>query len=129
MLRPAKVLIVDDSAEDIALLSRTLQSAGYEVRSATEARSGLDAATAEKFDVILLDNRFDNSTMPGISAVHEFSQKCAAGVVLMTAFGNEDLEKDAKILGALAFLIKPVSSELLLGTVARLLEPRKPPSP
>lgn len=121
-MNPARVLVVDDNPETVALLTQTLELAGYAVRSAADPGSGMKLVNTEHFDIVLLDHRFDNNpSMVGISSVSEFSAMIPGGVVMITAFGNDDLEKDAKLLGASAYLVKPVTSEALLRTVAQLL--------
>lgn len=129
MAAPARVLIVDDDPEDVELVSQILQAAGYEVRSASDTRSGLRTADQERFEVVVLDHRFNNSPIVGISVVSEFARRSAAGVVMLTAFGDEDLEKDARMLGAAAYLTKPVDSEALVRTIARLIAQGQPGPP
>ena len=120
MAEPTKVLVVDDNNEDVMLITKILQPAGYAVSSSSDARHGLDMAGKERFDVVLLDNRFINSPVVGISSVSDYAAKVPGGVVMMTAFGDEELEKDAKMLGAAAYLAKPLDSDKLLKTVAGL---------
>jgi DNA-binding NtrC family response regulator len=128
-MNPAtKVLVVDDNNEDIELARRLLKPSGCEVSSANDARAGLDLACKERFDVVILDNRFINSPVVGISMVSEFAAKVPGGVIMVTAFGDEDLEKDAKLLGASAFLPKPLDSDKLLKTVTELSAKRRPAS-
>jgi CheY-like chemotaxis protein len=124
MGNPAKILIVDDNQEDIQLIAKILEPAGYAIRSADDARAGLELAGKERFDVVLLDNRFINSPVVGIAAVSEYAAKAPGGVVMMTAFGDEELEKDARMLGASAYLPKPLDADLLLKTVSELAAKR-----
>jgi CheY-like chemotaxis protein len=126
MKHPTKVLVVDDNAEDVELARRLLNPTGYEVRDANDARLGLDLAGKERFDVVILDNRFINSPVVGIAAVSEFSAKVPGGVIMVSAFGDEELEKDAKMLGASAYLTKPLDSDKLLQTIAELVAKRRP---
>jgi len=128
MGNPAKVLVVDDSDEDIELITNMLKPAGCAVSSANDARLGLDLAGKERFDVVLLDNRFINSPVVGISLLSEFAAKVPGGVVMITAFGDDDLEKDATLLGASAYLSKPLDADKLLKTVAGLVAHRPPAS-
>jgi CheY-like chemotaxis protein len=124
MEKPAKVLIVDDNHEDIQLIAKILESAGCTVTSANDARTGLDLAAKERFDVVFLDNRFINSPVVGIAAVSDYAAKVPGGVVMMTAYGDEELEKDAKLLGASAYLVKPLDADKLLATVSELAAKR-----
>jgi DNA-binding NtrC family response regulator len=120
MSRKTKVLVVDDNSEDIELASRILTPAGCEVSCANDARAGLELAGRQRFDVVILDNRFVNSPVVGIALVSEFAAQVPGGVIMVTAFGDEDLEKDARMLGASAFLLKPLDAEKLVKTVAEL---------
>ena len=129
MKNPAKVLVVDDNHEDIELIRELLKPAGCAITSANDTRRGLELAGQERFDVVILDNRFINSPVVGISTVSEFAAKVPGGVVMVTAFGDEELEKDAKMLGASAYLPKPLDPDLLLKTVAELLAQRPPAQP
>jgi CheY-like chemotaxis protein len=124
MEKPAKVLIVDDNHEDIQFIAKILESAGCAVTSANDARTGLDLAAKERFDVVFLDNRFINSPVVGIAAVSDYAAKVPGGVVMMTAYGDEELEKDAKLLGASAYLTKPLDADQLLATVSALAAKR-----
>ena len=119
----SRVLIVDDNAEDVALLSRILKAAKYEVSSTPSPEAALSLAQAERFDVVLLDNRFDQSSIIGLSAIQGFIHTTAA-VIMMTAFGDSEIEKDAKLLGANAYLTKPINSDILLRTIAQLVAKR-----
>jgi CheY-like chemotaxis protein len=128
-MKPAiKVLVVDDNNEDIELARRLLDPAGCEVSAANDTRVGLDMAGKERFDVVLLDNRFVNSSIVGISAVSDFAAKVPGGVVMVSAFGDDELERDAKMLGASAYLPKPLDADQLLKTVAELAAKRRPSS-
>ena len=123
-----RVLVIDDNPEDVYLLSMHLQRAGCEVRSAPDLKWGLHVAKAEPCDIVLLDNRFGNSAETGIDFLREFAALCSAGVILITAFADERTERDAKAMGASAFLTKPVDVEHLLAAIARLSASRAEPA-
>jgi DNA-binding response OmpR family regulator len=50
-----KVLIIDDNTDHVRMTSRVLTAKGYEVSSASDGETGLEMATANRPDVILLD--------------------------------------------------------------------------
>src|SRR6478672_1969940 len=58
---PARVLVVDDNAQNRALVEATLADDGYTVLSAVSGQQGIDVFAAEAPDCILLDVR-----MPGL---------------------------------------------------------------
>ena len=121
---PRKVLVVDDNSEDAALIARILEPAGWAVTSLVDARAGLDLLEKERFDAVLLDNRFINSPVVGIALVSDYAAKVPGGVAMMTAYGDEELEKDAKMLGAAAYLAKPLDADKLLAAVSALAAKR-----
>jgi len=52
---------------------------GYAVSSASDARAGLDMIPDGGYSVVLLDNRFVNSPVVGISMVSDYAAKVPAG--------------------------------------------------
>lgn len=80
-----RILIVDDERAILALLSAAFQSAGYEVRTATDGNEALGLCALEAFDVVLSD-----VVMPSING-HDLVQSIATRypairTVLMTGF-------------------------------------------
>lgn len=63
----AKILIVDDDADLVQIISQALRDAGHEVHWAGEAASGMENARKLRPDVILLDYH-----MPGATGAHLF---------------------------------------------------------
>ena len=63
----AKVLIVDDDFEIVAILKEILKKDGHEVDSAVEPVDGMKKARALKPDLIILDYH-----MPGTTGAHLF---------------------------------------------------------
>ena len=50
-----KVLIIEDNQDNMVLLTRLLQKAGYQTLEAMTGQKGFEAALREQPDVILLD--------------------------------------------------------------------------
>lgn len=121
MNQAPRVLVVDDDPEYIALVSGMLKRSGYEVRSAPTVDTGLQLVNEEEFDVVLLDYRFDNSSITLTRVIGEFVGKANAGVIMLTAFGDTTIQADAKMLGVSVYLTKPVKEEVLLRAIAQLL--------
>jgi putative two-component system response regulator len=113
----ARILIVDDTPHNVALVEETLEDAGYENISTTY--SPLEAVAmvqAQRFDLILLDIR-----MPEIDGF-EVMRRIAPvytdrplPVLILTAEINEDTRRRALAAGVRDFLTKPLQLwELLL---------------
>ena len=50
-----RILVVDDNAELLTLLSSSFEEAGYAVQTATRGRSALELARKEKPDLVVVD--------------------------------------------------------------------------
>ncbi|MFH1808175.1 MAG: response regulator [Pseudomonadota bacterium] len=129
MHRP-RVLVAEDDEELRALLVLTLSEADYDVVQAAngvELQCWLDAATRfgdrhHTFDLVITDLR-----MPGLSGLDVLEQlrlvDWATRVILISAFADEEVQRDASRLGAAAVLAKPFGLEEFLGAVRSLVPP------
>ena len=99
MARPIRVMVVDDTAHVLRMLSAMLNLDGFEVVG--EAGSGaaaLDAVDAADPDVVVMDYRMP--VMDGLSAARHIRQRRPGQiVVLYTAFIDGDLERKAAEVG------------------------------
>jgi DNA-binding NtrC family response regulator len=115
------VLLVEDKESLRRVLRLTLESAGYTVEEAVDARDATQAIARSPFRVVLTDLRMPNGS--GLDVLR--ASKSAdpdVPVVLMTAYGSIDEAVQAMKDGAHDFLQKPVDSNHLLLLVERALE-------
>lgn len=120
--RSLKLLVVEDDSDVVLVLRRILERAGHVVTHAPSAEAGLAALKAGGFDAVLLDNGLPG--VMGITALPELVAAASAPVIMMTGHPNEDVEKDAMLLGAKALVGKPFEpgaiEALLLKVVGEL---------
>lgn len=114
--RLLKLLVVEDDPDVVLVIRRLLVRDGHTVTAASSAEDGLAALKAGAFDVVLLDNGLPGAM--GIKALPEFVAATAAPIVMMTGHPNEDVEKDALLLGAKALIGKPFEA----GAIEALLQ-------
>jgi PAS domain S-box-containing protein len=115
-----RVLVVDDnrdSAESIALLAEIW---GYEVRTAHDGPSALEAAVTSPPEVVLLDIGLPG--MDGYEVARRFRQERGGGVVLiaMTGYGMDEDRQRSRDAGFDHHLVKPVDPEALRTLLAAL---------
>ena len=116
MAEIAKVYIVDDDAMFARGLARLVSAAGWPVEvfaSADDFLRGVDTGNA---GCVLLDVR-----MPGMKGPELYRTMLAREmhlpVIFLTAYGDVPTSVDAMKLGAVDFLEKPVSGDVLVGTI------------
>ncbi|MDP6637595.1 MAG: response regulator [Phycisphaerae bacterium] len=120
--RQERILIVDDEENMRRTLSDILRREGYHTTVAASGEEAVKLCTdSGGFDVVLMDVR-----MPGISGVDAFREirrhKEGVRVILMTAYGLEDLKRAALDEGAVAFLPKPLDLEKTIDLIAEVKE-------
>jgi len=116
-----KVLIVEDSLEILSFLADdVLPYHGYQVATATTGQEGRDKLSSEDPDLLLLDLELpDMSGMDILKTAHE--DESDIPIVLMTAYGSESIAVEAFRLGARDYVIKPFTTEQVIGVLERTL--------
>ena len=115
---PRRVLVVDDEPLIRWSVTETLAGLGMDVEQAHDAVSALRAITAPAggFDVIVLDLRLPD--MKDLSLLATIRQVVPeATIVLMTAFGSDEILERAIALGACSVLNKPFELGTLIDAV------------
>lgn len=115
---PGRVLVVDDELLIRWSVAETLAGLGLAVDQAGDAKSALRFVTAEgkEFDVIVLDLRLPD--MKDLSLLATLRQlQPNASIVLMTAFGTDEVVDRAIALGVCSILYKPFELGRLVDAV------------
>ncbi|WP_200762622.1 hybrid sensor histidine kinase/response regulator [Nitrosophilus alvini] len=117
ILRP-KILLVDDTPENLALLQETLEPAGYELFIATTGEKALEIASIIKPDIILLD-----IMMPGING-YETCKKLKKDrelkdipVIFLSALNSPEDKVKAFETGGVDYISKPFNHMEVLARV------------
>jgi len=115
-----KVLIVDDQNGIRVLLTEVFGSDGYKTYQASNGRLALEIVRRDRPDVVLLDMK-----IPGMDGLEILKQikKIDAGVkvIMMTAYGELDMIKEATECGALMHFTKPFDIDELRSAVSSVL--------
>lgn len=123
-----QVLIVDDSFIAREILSVMLESAGFGVETVASGAEALERIhirheANQPFDLVLMDWRMPD--MDGIETAARIKSDTRLAkipaVLMITAFGREDIAQKAKDAGLDGFILKPVIKEALTNTIAKLL--------
>ncbi len=122
----ATLLIIDDSAENLYVLSELLRPQ-YRVLAATSGVAGLNIASSQpRPDLILLD-----VMMPGMDGYEVLAQLRAnpttfdTPVVFLTAMTQAGDEERGLLLGAADYIAKPINPTVVLARVRTQLEAKQ----
>ncbi len=118
----AKILLVEDNEMNRDMLSRRLTRRGYTVVIAEDGQQGVDMATSERPDLILMDMSLP--VMDGWEATRRIKESGATNsipVIALTAHAMSEDRDQALAAGCEDFDTKPVELDRLLEKINRLL--------
>jgi len=118
------VLVVDDDPSVLSTYMRLLGRSGYRTFSEANPLRVLESGDAlGSVDLVLLDYKMPE--MDGLSLLAELRKKeCRARCILVSAYLNDEVRQQAKLLGVDRVMEKPVDVKLLRGALADLLSSR-----
>jgi DNA-binding NtrC family response regulator len=124
--RRANVLVVDDEPLIRWSVSETLRHEGFAVVEAGDARSAIGAVASAPtpFGVVILDVKLpDSHDLSLLTRVHDAMS--SARIIVMTAHGTPELERDALQRGAFCVMNKPFGMADLAEKVAQANDARR----
>lgn len=128
--RHARILVMDDEAAILRVVTSMLEKAGYE---AAQAKDGQDAIAqyeqalraGRRFDAVIMDLTIPGG-MGGKDAIRELRRLdptvCA---IVASGYSNDPVMARAEDFGFCSEISKPFSAEQLVGTIERVLERRE----
>jgi two-component system, NtrC family, response regulator PilR len=119
----ARVLLVDDEASILSVLSTLLKAEGHEVVPVLGGEKAQDVIRTEQFDLMISDIRMSPvDGMQLLKLIHK--EKPSTAVIMVTAYGSVETAVEAMKEGAFDYVTKPFKVDELLITVQRALEYR-----
>lgn len=113
-----KTILVIDDEKDTCFLLKNLLGEKYKVNTVTTGREGINFVKKHKPDFVLLDLKLHD--MDGLTALSRIRKTSPRTVVTMiSAYGDEDIKKDARRYGAFSFLDKPLYQKKIYNVIRR----------
>src|SRR5687767_2547702 len=116
------ILVVDDSPDNVAMISLDLQQQGYRVVTASNGEDAITVATQMLPNLILMD--INLPTLDGLGAtrrIRENNSLREVPVIAITAFSTEGFQRAAYDAGVAGYLTKPFDLDRMHQLIARLL--------
>jgi two-component system KDP operon response regulator KdpE len=115
MAERSRILVVDDETQISRVLKTTLNSQGYEVKTASNGEAGFDAISDWLPDLLITD-----LSMPGMSGIdlcRAVRERSNIPIIVLSVRGEEKIKIEALDAGADDYVTKPFSVNELLARV------------
>jgi len=118
------ILLADDDRVVLFTLAEGLRAAGYTVLTAQDGLDALAICRQETVDLALLDIRMPG--LGGLELARRLRDETPVPFLFLSAYGDAGLVRQAVALGALGYLVKPLTvaqiRPMLRTTLARIAE-------
>lgn len=115
----AKLLIADDDVDLCALLQSYLAAEGFDVHTVNDGQAALQRATAEAFDLVILDVMMPGKD--GFEVLAQLRKRQLTPVLMLTARGDDSDSITGLELGADDYLAKPCNPQVLVARIRAVL--------
>jgi len=121
-----RMLIVDDEEQVTAAVADYFATLGYVVDRAASEAEAIGMIDDREYAAVVTDLRLSGGPhMGGMDVIaHLRRRRAMAACLVLTAYGDAELEREARIRGADDFVQKPAPLRVLADRLARLLDRR-----
>ena len=116
-----KILVIDDEVVVRISCKRTLSGKGYEVKTVSNGKEGIEILEKEPFKLVLLDLKMPD--MDGIEVLQKIKASWPeTNVIMITGYSTVDSAIKSLKLGAFNYIEKPFTPETLIEAVKEVFE-------
>ena len=120
-LKEMKILLIDDDEWIRDSLSLFFEAEGCNVLTFETAEEGLEAVRKQAYDIVISDYKLPG--MDGLEFLRRVKEKQPnAFEILITAYANCEIVKEAKMMGVKDIIPKPFTSEDVETSLTRIIE-------
>jgi DNA-binding response OmpR family regulator len=119
-----RILVVDDDQDMCEILSDLLREEGYSVLTAYTGESALRNLQCTHYDLLILDYKLRGTN--GLQVLEEvYHINAPPTIIMMSAFGSEQVRLQARDLGVYDFIEKPFDMERMVAVVNQALRHKR----
>ena len=120
-IKNMKILLVDDDEWIRDSLSLFFEAEGCNLRTFKTAEEGMEAVKQQAYDIVISDYKLPG--MDGLEFLRQVKEKQPnAFEILITAYANCEILKEAEMMGVKDIIPKPFTSEDVETSLARVIE-------
>ncbi len=117
------ILIVEDDTSLSKLIEKKLKRKGFRVESVRSGEEARALLTSSSYDIVLLDIRL--SDMNGLDLLRELAPTVNSKFIVITGYGDINTAVEAMRAGAVDFIQKPFSFDILEVSIDRALKEKR----
>lgn len=117
-LKKLKVLACDDNATARFILTETIETFGFAIETFKSAKDCIEELQSNTYDLLIIDWKMPE--MDGLEAVELIKNNKAIAdipIIMISAFGNEEIVQKSKELGVGHFIAKPYTYSIMFDTI------------
>jgi len=118
----AKILVIEDNAQNLYLITFMLEKNGYEVVSTGKGAEAVELAAREKPDLIVMDIQLPD--IDGLEATRRIRASEADGgipIVALTSYAMVGDKERALAAGCTGYIEKPLNPDTFMAGIERYL--------
>ncbi|MBF0495240.1 MAG: response regulator [Deltaproteobacteria bacterium] len=116
-------LVIEDNSDNMVLITRLLEKAGYLTLRAETGRAGLDMAVQQRPDFIILDIQLPD--IDGIEVLKQLRDSEAGkniAVIAMTSYAMTGDREKIMTAGCTGYIEKPIDPARVIDQIRKILE-------
>lgn len=117
--RPPQILLVDDESIVVNTLVHGLSALGYQVTGQESAQQALLQYQQQPPDLVITDYRMPE--MNGVELARRMIEVTHRPIIMLSAFNDLPLVREAVDVGISAYLVKPVEAERIAPSIEAAL--------
>ena len=117
--RTLRILVVEDHADTLRVLSRLLAASGHDVKSAGTVAAALKLAESERFDLVVSDIGLPDKS--GYELMEEVRRRHGTKGIALSGYGMEADMQRSREAGFIDHLTKPVNVDQLEIVIQRVI--------
>jgi len=117
-----KALVIEDNPDNMVLITRLLNKAGYQTLEAITGRDGFEKSLKEKPDFILLDIQLPD--IPGtelLKLIRESEIGASIPIIAVTSYAMSGDREKLLAAGCDGYLEKPIDPKLIIQQIKNII--------